>query len=109
MEQTFKMAWGKGARYMLVIGAILELMIILPFFKVGLFYFGFGFLVLYGLLIWFICVSLRNNHYEINDNDLIVKSFGDKKRTYPIDKIQKIVFVDYGTEWLRKPPNSRYH
>lgn len=108
MESTFKMAYGKGAKYSVIIGAILELALISTFFKVGLLYLGSGFLALCGLQVWFVCVSIRNNHYEISGDDLIVKCFGDKKRIYPIDKIQKIEFVDYGTEWVRPAPNSRH-
>lgn len=108
MESTFKMAWGKGAKYSVIIGVILELVLISTFFKVGLLYFGLGFLAFCGLQVWFVFASIRNNHYEINRNDLIVKCFGGKKEIYSIDKIQKIQFVDYGTEWVRPAPTSRH-
>ncbi|MCM1142934.1 MAG: PH domain-containing protein [Muribaculum sp.] len=108
MERTFKMAWGKGTLYGSIIGVFMELLLIFVFFKVGLIYFGFGLLTLFGLLMWFQYAAFQKNRYEINGNDLIVKCIGDKKRIYPIDKIQKIQLVDYGTEWVRPAPTSRH-
>lgn len=108
MEQIFKMAWGKGAYFSLAIGVIVELVLICIFFMVGAFYLGIILVALCVLMVWFQYATIKNNRYEVSGNDLIVKCFGDKKRVYPIDKIQKIVYVDCGTDWQKTPPNSRY-
>lgn len=98
------MAWGKGAYYGMAIGYVIEFVMICKFFIVGLFYHGIGFLAFLGLILWFQYATIKNNRYEINGDNLIVRCFADEARIYPIDKIQKIVFVDLGTDWQSIEP-----
>lgn len=102
------MAWGKGAFWSMAIGLTVELMLIFLIFMAGAIYLALGLLAFCIMIIWLQCAAIRHNRYEITGDSIIVRCLGEKKRIYLIEKIQKIVFVDCGTEWMRNPPNSRY-
>jgi len=108
MEYTFKMAWGKGTNYGLAIGTAMELILAFGAVLGGCLYLGLGILVLTAMMIWFQRLIIKRSRYEICNNELIVKAFANKKITYPINLIQKIEYVDLGTEWGRNTPNSRH-
>lgn len=108
MEKTFKMAWGKGANYILAIGIATEILFAIVAFRAGILYLGLGILALTAMTLWFQRMTVKKSRYEICNNELIVRAFADKKRIYPINKIQRIKYIDLGTDWARTPPNSRH-
>lgn len=108
MEQTFKMAWGKGTYYNLII-----LFFIMSFFicftlMMDEFWISVGLLVLCLIIAGCQYAAIKINCYIIRENKIIVKKFTWKERIYPIDKIFKIEYIDIGTQWSDYPPNSRY-
>ncbi len=106
--QTFKMAWGKGVYFSLAYTVVVFIPLIWATCSGGAFSLTAAIailLCLVSLMQWF---ALHKNRYIITDSDIIVKNFGEKARTYPIDKITRIEYVDLGTDWMKTPPNSRY-
>lgn len=103
----FKMAFGRGAYYSLIIGSIIELVMVVVFLRISL-WLGIVFLLLMVGAMWLSCMSISKSHYEITSQELILHMFGSGKKKYLIDRIRKIIFVDMGTEWIHYPPNARY-
>lgn len=69
---------------------------------------GIGFLALFAFLGWLQYMIIHNNKYIVTDKEIIVEMFWTKTKKYFIDKIQRIEYVDLGTDWGRNPPNARY-
>ncbi len=105
---NFKMSFGRGAYYMIAIGIVVESLM-----AIGAFYLGItslGIIIVLGILIMagLAYTSFYRDRYEVTDSEIITHVFGSKKRAYAIDKITLIRYIDLGTEWGRNPPNARY-
>lgn len=107
MCETFKMGWGKKVCYIFAIGVLMELVLVGVLLKVSL-YLGLGFLLLTVLMVWFQFMTMRKNHYVVDRGAIAVNVFGMKTRKYDISKIQRINYVDIGTECARSVPNGRF-
>ena len=107
MERTFKTAWGKGTYYMTVIGIIM----ILPLIWICLIkilFLGIGFIAIMAFVLWFQYMVINNSKYLVANNEIIVKFFWTKPKKFLIDKIQRIEYVDLGTDWGRNSPSARF-
>lgn len=108
MKETFKMGWGKKVHSIFVVGVLMELVLAGVALSVNLLYLGLGILVLTALMVWFQCMTFKKNCYVIDGDEIAVKPFGGKPQKYDISKIQRINYVDIGTECGRGAPNARF-
>ena len=90
---------------------ILGFVMVLPIIWIFLIYvpvLGIGFIALMAFLGWLQYMTVHNNKYIVTDKEIVIEMFWTKTRKYLIDKIQRIEYVDLGTDWGRYPPNARY-
>lgn len=107
MNREFNMAWGKGTYYSTVIGIIM----ILPLTWICLIkipFFGIGMLAIMAFVFWHQYMVIHNSKYLVANNEIIVKFFWTKPKKYLIDKIQRIEYIDIGTDWGRNSPSARF-
>lgn len=101
------MGWSKATYIMSFIMILLELPLIVTFLiKIPLL--GLGFVALTGFVVWLLFKVIHTNRYIVEGDEIVVKLFWTKARRYRIDKIQKIEYIDFRTDWGGTPPNLRY-
>ncbi|MCI9042587.1 MAG: hypothetical protein HFJ93_01540 [Muribaculaceae bacterium] len=106
MDKSFIMGWSKATRIMPIAGALmLSPIIAVSFTAIPLL--GLGLLAPVVFMIWLQYMTIRGGKYIVTGNEIIVKMFWTKTRRFSIDKIQKIDYIDLGTDWGRCPPNTR--
>ena len=107
MERTFIWGWSKGTYYMPIIAIVMVLPIIW-IFLIHIPVLGIGFLSLFAFLGWLQYMVIHNSKYIVTDKEIVVEMFWTKPKKYLIDKIQRIEYVDLGTDWGRNSPSARF-
>ncbi len=104
---TFKMSYGRAVPYISVFCLTLLLILSIKLLLVKVWLIGAGALLITVGLALFVYKVLHNPPvYVIDDTTISFKQFY-RQDIYPIDRINRIQYIDLGVEYSRGPNNSR--